>query len=84
MKYLIYLTLIIIAIACAGFIFALVLYFIDQHDLKAYKEIDEEYNRKMIDKCNETREAGQCPNACEICAWGTRSKGGIIILGRDL
>lgn len=78
MRILIYFALIIIAVAFVSFVGAMVLYILDQDELKHRKEQDEEYDQKMITMCHETKKAGQCPHNCTRCAWGTRMVDGVI------
>lgn len=84
MKILIYLTVIIIAIAFFAFIIAMIMYVIDKHDpdSKWLEKVDNEYNQKMIQMCIDAKQAGKCPDNCKKCSWGTRSVNGIIEFGR--
>ena len=84
MRTLIYLALIIIAIAFTAFIIAMIMYCIDEKnpDSDWLEKLDEEYNSKQITKCIEAQKTGVCPHACNKCSWNLRSTNGIIEMRR--
>lgn len=78
MKILIYIALAILFCAFLSFIIGLIMYAIEQKNIKKLKKGDEEYNQKMITMCLRSKQTGVCPGACAVCSWNTRRKGGVI------